>query len=189
MARHCRPGNVVLIGGLARSGKSSFAGTLALLLRRTGQRALVISLDHWLRASAERLPGLLGRYDMPAAEQAVTDLAHGRPVRAPIYDAVNRDNLPDRLSFQMTPGDVLIVEGCPALLSQPLRDLASLRVYVGCAPKVRRARFEAEYRRRNTSPAEIDALYDAREADEHAPIRASAAFADHVITLADIAAS
>jgi hypothetical protein len=70
-----------------------------------------------------------------------------------------------------------------------LRRLATLRVYAGCAPDVRRARFEAEYCRRGASQAEIAALYDSREVDEHRPIRASAALADHVITLADIVVS
>lgn len=188
LAELCRSSAIVLIGGLARSGKSSFAGALAWRLRQAGQGALVISLDHWLRAAADRQPGLLGRYDMAAAEQAVTDLAAGRAVRAPVYDALTRSSLPDRLSFQADPGSVLIVEGCPALLSDRLRALATLRVYAACAPETQRARFEAEYLRRGLPPDEIDALYAAREEDEHAPIRAAAAFADQTIMLVDIAA-
>ena len=188
LARQCRPGDVVLVGGLARSGKSSFAAVLARHLRAAGQGALVVSLDHWLRSAADRQDGVLGRYDMAAIEQASADLAARRAVRAPVYDAVTRVSLPDRIGFLAAPDDVLIFEGCPVLLSESLRARAALHVYVGCTPNVRRERFAREYRRRGLSAGEIDALYAARETDEHALIRATATRADYIVHLPNIAA-
>jgi histidinol-phosphate phosphatase family protein len=188
LAQRCHPGDVVLVGGLARSGKSSLAAVLARHLCSAGQGALVVSLDHWLRSAADRQDGVLGRYDMAAIEQALVDLVTGRAVRAPVYDALMRVSLPDRIGFLGAPDDVLIFEGCPALLSEALCARATLRIYTDCSPHVRRQRFAHEYCRRGLSADEIDALYAARETDEHDLVCASAARADHIVHLPNIAA-
>jgi histidinol-phosphate phosphatase family protein len=188
LAARCKAGSMVLIGGLARSGKSSLAGALARTLRDNGLAARVISLDHWLYSAADRLPGVLGRYNMAAAEQAVVSLQAGMTVRVPMYDPLTCTSHPDYYDFGLTPGEILIVEGCPALLSEQLRELATVTAYVSCPTAIRHARFVSEYERRGLVPAEIDSLYDSRETDEHAVIRSFAHHADHVINLSDILA-
>ncbi len=54
LADAIQPGQVVLIGGLARSGKSSVASALKYALRDMGVRAVVAPLDNWLLSEAER---------------------------------------------------------------------------------------------------------------------------------------
>ncbi|HEY8288014.1 MAG TPA: HAD-IIIA family hydrolase, partial [Acetobacteraceae bacterium] len=183
VAVRCGPGDMVLIGGLARSGKSSFASALAYLLRARGLGATIVPLDHWIRSQADRAPGLLGRYDLPAAEQAVAALAAGGPATCPDYDAMQRTSQPDRHVLAAEPGGVMIVEGCPALLSQPLKARSTHRIFVACTEEVRMRRFVADYQRRGVAPEVIQALYQAREDDEHALVRDSAGAADQRIML------
>ena len=65
------PGDMVLIGGLARVGKSSFAQVLAWELRLNGKRAVVISLDRWIRDFERRGPGVIERFDLDLAEETL----------------------------------------------------------------------------------------------------------------------
>jgi histidinol-phosphate phosphatase family protein len=181
MTTRCKPGGIVLIGGLARSGKSTLASALALLLRQSSQSALVVSLDNWLKSAAARVPGLLGRYDMASAEEAVSKLVARRSVVCPAYDPMTRSSHPEHIRLDAGPDDVLIVEGCPALLSDRLRAIATLTVYVECSEERRRERFVSEYRRRGMAADAIEALYASREMDEHTVIRESANVADCLI--------
>ena len=183
MAAQCGSGDVVLIGGLARSGKSSLASALACLLHVRGLKAILVPLDHWIRSEADREPGLLGRYDLPAAERAVAALAAGRSVLCPAYDALNRTSRPGRHALGAEPGSVIIVEGCPALLSAPLVAMAARKIYVACPEEVRMRRFADAYQRRGADAEAIEALYRVREDDEHPLIRAGAGVADQQVML------
>jgi histidinol-phosphate phosphatase family protein len=178
MTARCVSGGVVLIGGLARSGKSTFASALALQLRQSGQAALVVSLDSWLRSVEVRTQGLLGRYDMAAAEEAVAKLLTRRWVTSPAYDTMTRSSQPNSKRIDLGVNDVLIVEGCPALLSDRLLAVATLSLYVECPEKIRQKRFMSEYRHRGMTTNDIEELYASREADEHTIIRKSATRAD-----------
>ena len=68
LAKDLRPGQVVAIGGLARSGKSSIASELKYALRERSIGAVIAPLDNWLRPESEREAGVLGRYDMTRLE-------------------------------------------------------------------------------------------------------------------------
>jgi histidinol-phosphate phosphatase family protein len=179
----CTPGSVVLIGGLAQSGKSSFASGLKLCLRQRNQAAVVVSLDNWLKGATQRNPGVLGRYDMAAAERAIATLIEDRSVACPAYDAMTRTSWPDLKRLNIGPGDVIIVEGCPALLSDGLRAMANLTIFVECSEQSRRERFASEYRYRGMTADEIEALFASREVDEHVIIRKSADEAEFSIFL------
>lgn len=171
----CRPGALVAVGGLARSGKTLFASALAEALAERGQRAVTVPLDAWLRSAGEREPGhVLGRFDVAGIEQAVARL-DGRTaeVSLPVlgYDRMERRRFETGEVLHIQPDDVVILEGVPALAIEPLRRAAVSTFYVEVPEPVRRARFEREYRWRGLSEPEIEALYREREADEHAFIR------------------
>lgn len=177
-------GALVLIGGRAHSGKSSFASTLAIVLRAAGTGARAVSLDNWLKAAEARGAGVLGRYDIEAAAAAILRL-HGerRPVKAPAYDPRTRTSISDRLTLEARPEEVLIVEGVPALAMEALAERAHRRFFVTCPEPLRRARFEALYAARGLPAAEVKLLYDQRLQDEAPVVDAGAARADAIINL------
>ena len=150
LAAKCLPGSVLLLGGLPQSGKTSLAGALALAIRAMGRDACVVPLDNWIRSASDRTSGMLGHYDMQAAEQAVASRAVGN--------------------------DVIIAEGCPALLSPPLRALASLSVSVECAETARQSRLSHAVRALDVPPY----------AEDHAAIRAAGETADYRIEIPDV---
>ena len=68
LAKDLRPGQVVAVGGLAKSGKSSLASELRYALRDRSIGAVIAPLNNWLRPEPEREAGVLGRYDMAGLE-------------------------------------------------------------------------------------------------------------------------
>ncbi len=178
-------GSLVAIGGLGRSGKSTWASVFRDVLAERGQRAIVIALDSWLKSARDRDPGhVLGRFDVDAIEQTVECLA-GRSGDVDLglarYDRLSRERCEGEDVVTVRPGDIVLFEGVPALMIEPLRRAAAGRFYVECSEPMRRARFRREYRLRGARDEEIEALYQEREVDEHPFIKASAGHADAVI--------
>ncbi len=179
----CTPGSLVAIGGLGRSGKSTWASLLCEVLAERGQRGVVLPLDTWLRGAADRQPGHVnGRFDVPAIIAIVRQLAGG-PRTDPVtlqlghYDRQTRERHPEGEPVTIEPTDVVLFEGVAALLIDELVAAADCAVYVECPERVRRGRFDQEYTTRGLAPAEIATLYAAREVDEHPFVKASMAVA------------
>ncbi|MDZ5650629.1 HAD-IIIA family hydrolase [Nitrospirillum sp. BR 11828] len=184
LAAGIKAGDVVLIGGLARAGKSLLAQCLSLRLGQSGRASVVVGLDSWLKSRDQRGVGVLGRYDMDAAHQALMALARrAAPVTPPRYDVWTQTSHPGREAVTLAPDDILIVEGVPALTQPAWRALATRRLYVATDEAGRRRRFHAEYRRRGWSEEAIESTYEDRLRDERPLVLASRAHADAEITL------
>jgi uridine kinase len=178
----CEPGALLAIGGLARTGKTTWASLFREVLRERGQQAIILPLDTWLRSEWERASGhYLNRFDVEAVAALVERLA-GRS--APIelilgqYDRQTRKRDAEGMALTIEPEDIVVFEGVPALAIEGLLAASSSSFYVECPESLRRERFEREYRARGDSESEIDALYREREADEHPFVKVSAEAAD-----------
>jgi len=149
---------LVLIGGLARAGKSYAAQVLKELLHVLGFHAHVISLDGWLKPKSERIEGsgVRQRFDLPAASVAIeaATCSKSRVVLVePLYDRFSRDASTQLIEHSVGPNDVLIVEGVPALLMDDLLGLPGvLRVYIDVANDTREKRLKQDYAWRALRP-------------------------------------
>lgn len=182
-----RSGRLVLIGGLARAGKSFAAQVLKELLHTLGRKAHVISLDGWLKPSLERREGsgVCERYDLAAASAAISAVA-GSSSRVvlyePLYERFARKANNQRIEHSVGPGDVLIVEGVPALLMNDLLGLFGvMKVYVDVARDTREIRLKQDYAWRGMSAEEQLATLASRELDEVPIVEQSRMLADFVI--------
>ena len=179
----CAPGSLVAIGGLGRSGKSTWASLLCEVLAERGQRGVVLPLDTWLRGADDRQPGHVnGRFDVPAIIAIVRQLAGGPrtgtvTLQLGHYDRQTRERHPEGEPVTIEPTDVVLFEGVAALLIDELVAAADCAFYVECPERVRRGRFDQEYSTRGLAPGEIATLYAAREVDEHPFVKASMAAA------------
>jgi histidinol-phosphate phosphatase family protein len=180
-----RAGDWIVVGGLARAGKSTWASVLRYALEARGVRALVIPLDNWLKSAENRgARGILDRYDMSAIEAFARVLAHGpgdRECIMPFYDRAGR--------LQRTTGEcvrvdkewVLVFDGVVGLLSDYLMRMARKKIYVDCPTSVRRKTFFAEYRTRALEEMEIERLYEEREDNETQEVLATRSRATMVL--------
>lgn len=164
------PGATVLVGGQARSGKSTFAAVLRDAIRARGHGALVLSLDRWLRSEPERASGVLGRYDMDALGALLATLEHR--ARGPValslpgYHKLKRQRVESVETVTVAPSDVVILEGTVALALTTTKASQTFRFHVEIDEEARRRRILSEYRLRGLEEAAAMEVYLGRREDE-----------------------
>jgi histidinol-phosphate phosphatase family protein len=178
---------LVLVGGLARAGKSAVAQGLKEGLAELGVTAHVLPLDAWLKPVELRSEGggVLQRYDLRTASDVLVGAARSRvrvTLETPVYDRRRRAMHDHAVRHSIGPEDVLIVEGVPALLDASLAAAAQARVYVQAPEDERLARLHADYAWRGVAREDVDALMASRAADEHGDVAASSARAEFIIS-------
>lgn len=185
-----QPGDDWFVGGLARTGKSTLAATLQRELRQRGLTAEVIQLDRWVLGEAERQPGVFGRFEMPAIEAAVALVASrtNGPVELdlPYYSRRLKRRASIALHRRFEPSTIVIWEGVVAIDLARRVDRTDSAVQVESAEAGRRARFAHYDARRGISAEQSAASYAAREADEHALLRAVSQKAAYTINLDEV---
>ncbi len=182
LAARLRPGDWVGVGGLAHAGKSTASTVLRELLRARGQPAALVSLDNWIRSvGARRSGGLSDSFDYEAIQDALDRLRAGERLRLPWYDRATRTRHENGDTLALSPDEVLIVEGVPALDVPGLLPRLDLKLYVEAPEEARRERFVKDRRWRGQDEAAARALYAAREEGEHPLVRSTRARADVVL--------
>lgn len=182
-----RSTRLVLVGGLARAGKSYAAQVLKELLHVLGFYAHVVSLDGWLKPKSIRIEGsgVRERFDLAAASAAIEAVicSNSRAVLVePLYDRFSRDAGTQFIEHSVGPSDVLIVEGVPALLMHDLLGLPGvMRVYIDVAHDTREKRLKQDYAWRGTSAEEQLETLAQRELDETPIVEQSRMIANFVV--------
>lgn len=177
-----RRGDVVLVGGLSRSGKTTFANSLRWALFERGVRAWTLSLDRWLKDAKSRSPGVLGRYDLSAVRDIIVRRASDRTpqeLQLPEYDKLQQRAIFTGESALIQPEDILIIEGTVALKLAPSLGRVH-RFFVGIDEPERRRRVINEYLLRGKDKIEAEAIYNARQVDESPEVVSSSHGATHV---------
>lgn len=178
---------LVLIGGLARAGKSYAAQVFKELMHVLGIHAHVVSLDGWLKPKSERLEGsgVCERFDLTAASAAIETAicSNSRLVLLePLYDRFSRNAGAQFIEHSVGPNDVLIVEGVPALLMDDLLGLPGvMRVYINVSHDTREKRLKQDYAWRGTSAeAQLETLAQ-RALDEIPIVEQTGTIADFIV--------
>lgn len=183
---------VVLIGGQARSGKSTFANVLRDAFHARGQGALVLSADRWLRNEQDREAGLLGRYDMAALQDLLDVLRGGkRPpdiLKLPGYHKLKREIVEAVETVTLSGDEVILVEGTVALALHVRSGIEAHRFYIEIDEETRKQRILNEYRLRGLPEAGATKLYLARLEDEF-PVIEDLASGAHRISLNSLSAA
>lgn len=174
---------LVLIGGCARSGKSTVASVLSEMISESGRKVHVVSLDGWLKPVECRSEGegVVDRYDMDAIVELLSPLMMSKSrhiINVPQYERKSR-SFQGSVAHSIGPDDLLIVEGVTALLNNQLLEHASVRIYVDVPDEVRLNRLKQDYAWRDEKQADFEERLTSREIDEVPIIRASESCATH----------
>jgi histidinol-phosphate phosphatase family protein len=183
-------GDIVLVGGLARQGKSTTASVLKCELVRAGLAAEVLSLDRFIRNKEARLPGVLGRFDLNEARTFLRPWLSqhsGLTASLPIYDRIRRQRSRQTSPFRIDPNAVLIIEGVPALLLGLDTDRRIVKLFMEGTEPARRKRVLQDISSRDTSQSEAERTYQSRCRDE-TPVISGKSPADFVLSLDEIGA-
>ncbi len=173
---------VILIGGNARTGKSTLASYLRLAFEKKGQATLTVSLDTWLLPESGRKEGMdvYERFQLPNIETDLKKLMAGDTLyKATYVNHPERNALPLILNPQGV--RVILVEGVVALSSPAIREVADLRLFTTLDHDVFMKRMEEYYVWRERSLADIALLVEKRKTDEYQLIEKESKFADMII--------
>jgi len=178
-----KQGDIILIGGSSRSGKTTFANNLRLALQEKGYTAWTLSLDRWLKDVGSRSPGVLGRYDLSIIHGLISRHATGlkRPERLnlPEYCKLQQRTFFTGESILIQPEDILIIEGVIALiLARGVEHIQ--RYFIEIDESVRKYRVLEEYIARGRDYHEAEAIYLARQLDEYPVINQLSVGAIHI---------
>lgn len=180
---------LLLVGGLARAGKSIAAQVLKELLYALGREAHVVSLDGWLKPKDQRSEGtgVCDRYDLIAAGSVIATVARSETreiLQEPLYDRVARIAGDLAIEHSIGPEDIIIVEGVPALLMNEFNILTNaVKVFVDIAPPIRTERLTKDYEWRSQPTDQHEEAIAMRELDETPLVMQSRSLADFVIEL------
>jgi histidinol-phosphate phosphatase family protein len=178
---------LVLIGGLARAGKSFAAQILKELLLVLGLEAHVVSLDGWLKPKNQRSEGngVCERYDLMTASSEILAITRSKTretLQERLYARVARIDCNQTIEHSIGPEDILIVEGVPALLMNELTTQPkTLKVFVDIAPEIRTERLSKDYEWRGQHSDQHANILASRELDETPLVIASRSVADFLI--------
>lgn len=180
------PGDLVLIGGLSRSGKSTIAHCLKEALELRGLRVHILSADGWLKAPAIRGENVIERYDMNALNRLAQTLVNRKQdltLQTPIYS--KRDLKANRtIEKVIGPQDVVIIEGTIALMLAAAQEQKAAHTwYVQMDEAKRKKRLLTEYALRGKSVQDAEGVYAQRLLDEVPLIESSKVHAIRCIDL------
>lgn len=180
------PGSVILIGGLARLGKSTLAGVLKSDLLARGLHVEVLRADGFIRDHDQRQAGVLGRFDLYQLQEVIAPwlgVRKAENIRIPVYDRILRRRSVESYDIELRSDTVLIIEGVPVLNLDLRTDRAVHRLYVDGVEEIRKARVVDDMVARGLSATEALAAYEARVVDENPIVKESIAKADVVVSM------
>jgi len=181
------PGEVIVIGGLSRSGKSIFASALKEALMERGITTHTLALDGWLKPVDLREPGVLGRYDVQAIKalfKACINRHEPMTLAVPIYDKKARAAQVIKQSLTIGVQDVIIIEGVVGAALAPAVQGAGVHTwFVEIDELVRKERVLREYALRAKTLDEAVSIYEKRLLDENPVVLESRKNAQRVLDL------
>lgn len=172
----------LLIGGNARTGKSTLAAYLKREFERTGKKVLQVSLDNWILAEEMRTKtmNVFDRYQLRIIEHDMAKLAEGRRIVVASY-ANHEDRISMPVEYNPEDADIIIIEGVVALSSEKVRKLAQMKLFLALDHEKYTRRFFEYYAWRGKSHEEIERLIKKREQDEYQLIEKESKLADLII--------
>ena len=183
---HPAANSLVLIGGCARSGKSTLAEKLKCSLTSRGVDSILVPADCWLLPASQRKADttVLKRYRLDELSDSVMFLLSGEAAYVTPYDARTRELNPRILTIKPKPSPfVVIVEGVITLAMKELRKTSALKLFVESGDHTRVKRLIRFYRDfKILRKSEYKAIIKEREIEEVPFIKATRAFADMVLT-------
>jgi len=184
---------LLFIGGLARSGRSTLAGTLQREMRRKGQQARVIALDRFVKDQDNREKTVLERYNLDEIEALVRKInafhigeVDSLTLTLPACSRKSSTYLQKAASLTLHKEDRVILEGITALEIARRLKLTAYSIYIEDKETNDGARLASYNHRRGLSAEQSQAILAARATDENMFVCSSAKDAAFKLSLKEV---
>jgi histidinol-phosphate phosphatase family protein len=159
----------VIIGGLSRSGKTTFASILYYALNQSGKKAHILSLDRWLKNEKDRKTGVKERYDLNEfinLIDSIDNINETTIFKLPAYNKMKKQKIENVDSLKISKNDIIIIEGTIAL-GLGLKSKNKVHKYfIKIDENIRKKRIIKEYELRGESLEKSFEIYSSRQDDE-----------------------
>ena len=167
----------IFIGGLVRSGKTTFASLLKSFLCKTGKSAHIIELDQFLLSTRKEEDQLFERYDLESLNTLVDSCQEKLAFK---YHDFGFDHvLNEKIDYgvsTVSSEDVIIFEGIISLKLMEQLDIPNISVFVNAHESNRYEWFYDKYKNKSLSNAIVLKLWNQRKSEESETIFEDFAF-------------
>jgi|APSaa5957512535_1039671.scaffolds.fasta_scaffold09754_2 mannose-1-phosphate guanylyltransferase / phosphomannomutase len=176
---------VIAIGGLSRSGKSTFASIVRKYFYDLSINVTTVHLDNWLLPIDERKLDIdvRERYQYSLLEKDIETLLNGKKIRINKYNSRTRKINNSTDTIFAGDNNVIILDGVIALDNKYIRDISDHTFFIKIDEKKREKRFKLFYKDKSISEKEINNLYRCRNLDEVPIVLASEFYAKKIIEM------
>ena len=169
---------LIFIGGLSKTGKSTWGQIIKELLLENNISADLISLDSWLLEKNKRKASgnVLQRFNMDAIKNLIKKIDNQQKkfsLDIPICSRDNHKKMEKKIRHSIEPNTTVILEGVPALCHENEKIENYFNFYMECEEKMRKERMRQDCSWKNIVGREFESLYESRELDERPIIEAS----------------
>lgn len=146
---------MILVGGCARSGKTTLANELAAELESKQIVSQIIPLDHWLISKDQRPLNskVYERFDYKEIIDSIKLYLQGEKIKGYKYDIKSGSRMGEE-ELPCFMGKVVIIEGVVALDIPWLRELADVTIFKEIGDETRKQRLREYFRGRTMDETE-----------------------------------
>ncbi|MGE4586144.1 MAG: hypothetical protein AB7D05_02250 [Mangrovibacterium sp.] len=175
----------IAVGGLSRSGKSTFIANMQEKLNSYNVLSATIPLDCWILPVEKRKPDMTvrERYQYDQLTKDLEELIHNEELSFFPYYAHTRSVSTMQTCISIKKATCIFIDGVIALDHPYIKRISSLKVYTEEKEEVRKARFIRFYKLKDMFEKDIQSLYEERQKDEFPFIVRSKESADYIIQL------
>ena len=176
---------IIAVGGLSRSGKTTFSSVLKKYFFDLRINAVSIQLDNWLLPVSERSSTMdvRDRYQYDIIKKDLKLLFEGEKILLKKYDSQSRGQRKSSEHLSLDNCSVVVLEGVVALDIGYIRDIVDHSFFIKTDESIRRRRFESFYLDKEFTRKEIDSLYMERKRDESPIVINSGEYANQIIEM------
>ena len=172
------------VGGLSRSGKSTFSAICKRELKKRGINCIILSLDRWLIDLDKRGFTVIERYDLESVKKMyfeINEATQDLNIKLPYYSKKRQCRTDKRLVQTIGVNDIIIWEGVIAIeLAKQLNQILNT-FFIEVDENDRKSRMKREYEIRGIDEKDFNYIYESREQTEHKIIKAHKVYSKYII--------
>lgn len=159
---------IIRIGGLSKSGKTTFSNVLKFFLKDKGLTVHLISIDRWIKNLKDRSKTVIGRYDIAEIKSFIDLISANKnkeiQTKLPYYNKIENKCIPDFEEIKINNSDIIIIEG--TIVFEIESKIKSFDIYLNRNEEERKKDVTREYNLRGLDNENALKIYEKRNIDE-----------------------